>query len=528
LQYDTNWWQKVPKAPVAKLKDLKNGNKFVALLHILAFCSEIGDKVLVFSQCLKTLDFIEEVLAYEDWNKHLPSLSKSFDKKRFGGWKKDIDYLRIDGEVSSYNRGKYISQFNSITTNENFKAFLISSKAGGVGINLTAANRVVLFDIHFNPTVSSQAIHRAYRYGQKKPVYAYSLMAEGTAEENVYSRGVNKSSVGLRVVDNRTTTPQFTEKEIADLDDNFCWVQCDACDQWRVLIDKFDEEGNPIVEERQYASQFEGEDIEWYCPMNTRDPLNCRCDQVEKDKDWYIRTYYSGIAPGAGADADTDEKKTVGASTSPEQLLESDDLLKHIVEIVQPGKGSKSIVSRHHLHEDLLESFANVVDDESEVEIDAEVNNDNSSDANSDSLQRTMGEAVAAVDAVPVAPIDSAGELPSAIVSAPSSAVPLELSIEQVALAKATVSTAAGEENKAAFLEQQVGAGHDMDVSTSDSKLPAESANADEATRKRKHDEIITPEPTDIVDLCSSSSEDEGEDVQEDDSVGNGDGTHNV
>lgn len=71
----------------------------------------------------------------------------------------------------------------SNTAEESAKVLLISLKAGNVGINLVGANRVILFDSSWNPTMDDQALHRCYRYGQTKPVYVYRLLTEGTMEE---------------------------------------------------------------------------------------------------------------------------------------------------------------------------------------------------------------------------------------------------------------------------------------------------------------------------------------------------------
>jgi transcriptional regulator ATRX len=92
--------------------------------------------------------------------------------------------------------------------------FLISSKAGGIGITLTGANRVVLLDSHFNPTIMTQALYRCYRYGQEKPVYVYRLLAEGTGDEKIYSRSVNKQGLSLKVLDGKTINRHFSEKEL--------------------------------------------------------------------------------------------------------------------------------------------------------------------------------------------------------------------------------------------------------------------------------------------------------------------------
>jgi SNF2 family DNA or RNA helicase len=133
------------------LKVIENGYKVVLFLHILVKAQELGDKVLLFSQCLRTLDFIEEVLNLEDWGKHAPSLASSFPYAKFRAWRKNVDYLRIDGDTNSTKRGSLINQFNDVKSSEQelttadddkTKLFLLSAKAGGVGVNLIAANRV--------------------------------------------------------------------------------------------------------------------------------------------------------------------------------------------------------------------------------------------------------------------------------------------------------------------------------------------------------------------------------------------------
>lgn len=128
-----------------------------------AHSDTIGDKVVVFSQCLKTLDFIEEILQSPDWGGFVPYLPDGH--KKFGSWKLNSEYSRIDGSVNANTRGELISTFNTV---EHSKVFLVSTLAGGLGINLVAANRVVLLDTHWNPAISDQAVHRCYRIGQAK------------------------------------------------------------------------------------------------------------------------------------------------------------------------------------------------------------------------------------------------------------------------------------------------------------------------------------------------------------------------
>jgi hypothetical protein len=98
--------------------------------------------------------------------------------------------------------------------------FLISTRSGGIGVNLVAANRVVLMDGHFNPTHDVQAICRCYRYGQESDVSVYRLLCEGTLEEKIFKRTVNKQSLAARVMEDDSTEIKnlFSASELDDLD----------------------------------------------------------------------------------------------------------------------------------------------------------------------------------------------------------------------------------------------------------------------------------------------------------------------
>jgi transcriptional regulator ATRX len=113
------------------LLNVDSGAKFVLLLHLLALAAQQNEKVLIFSNCLRTLSFIETVLGYPDWKEHVPSLASTFPDA-LGGWEKGKDFYRIDGGICGSDRGDIVKKFNS----DGSRTLLLSMQAGGIGTNL--------------------------------------------------------------------------------------------------------------------------------------------------------------------------------------------------------------------------------------------------------------------------------------------------------------------------------------------------------------------------------------------------------
>ena len=134
-----------------------------------------GHKVLIFSQFYNMLDLLE------DWCE-LNSLNS----------------LRIDGSIDNETRKEEIAKFNS--KNDEHNVFLLSTRAAGLGINLVAADSVILFDSDWNPQVDLQAMDRCHRIGQDKPVIVYRLCCDNTIEHLILTRAANKRKLERFVI----------------------------------------------------------------------------------------------------------------------------------------------------------------------------------------------------------------------------------------------------------------------------------------------------------------------------------------
>lgn len=138
-----------------------DSGKFRKFDELLPEFKENGDRVLIFSQFTMMLDIIEEYLKI----------------------KEDIKYLRLDGQTPVHERQGLINNFND---DSGIFIFLLSTRAGGLGINLTSANVVIIHDIDFNPYNDKQAEDRCHRMGQTKTVKIFRLLSKDTVEEAMF------------------------------------------------------------------------------------------------------------------------------------------------------------------------------------------------------------------------------------------------------------------------------------------------------------------------------------------------------
>lgn len=149
-----------------------------------------GERILLFSHSIPTLNYLQGLL----------------DDLQY-------KYMRIDGSTRTDQRQAACKEFND--DNSDYMVFLISTRAGGLGLNLQGATRVIIYDFGFNPSWEEQAIGRAYRLGQKKPVFVYRFRAGGTFEDAMYNKSIFKTQLFSRVVDQKNVI-RHTSRDIKD------------------------------------------------------------------------------------------------------------------------------------------------------------------------------------------------------------------------------------------------------------------------------------------------------------------------
>ncbi|CAH8372900.1 unnamed protein product [Eruca vesicaria subsp. sativa] len=164
---------------------------------------ELSGKMHVLSRLLANLrrNTDDRIVLVSNYTQTLDLFAQLCRERRY-------PYLRLDGSTSISKRQKLVNRLNDPTKDE--FAFLLSSKAGGCGLNLIGANRLVLFDPDWNPANDKQAAARVWRDGQKKRVYVYRFLSTGTIEEKVYQRQMSKE--GLQKVIQHEQTDNSTRQ----------------------------------------------------------------------------------------------------------------------------------------------------------------------------------------------------------------------------------------------------------------------------------------------------------------------------
>ena len=166
--------------------------KMQVVKELLQLSKQQGHKMLLFAQHRIMLDILE-----------------SFVKSLTG-----FRYCRMDGNTPIHHRQGLVDDFNN---NADIHVFLLTTKVGGLGINLTGANRVIIYDPDWNPSTDIQARERAWRLGQKREVMIYRLMTAGTIEEKIYHRQLFKTFLTNKILRDPKQRQTFQMKDLHDL-----------------------------------------------------------------------------------------------------------------------------------------------------------------------------------------------------------------------------------------------------------------------------------------------------------------------
>ncbi|KAL6260447.1 hypothetical protein P5V15_007972 [Pogonomyrmex californicus] len=182
---------------ISQMKYDENFTKYCGKVTILQILmrnlKKTDEKLVLVSYYTQTLDLLETICNIER-----------------------LKFLRLDGATSSSARSKITEKFNTRT--DNSRVLLLSAKAGGVGLNLPGASRLVLFDSDWNPASDIQAMSRIWRDGQKRDVYIYRLLTTGTIEEKIYQRQISKANLSEAVMDlNHLGSLKLSAEELKNL-----------------------------------------------------------------------------------------------------------------------------------------------------------------------------------------------------------------------------------------------------------------------------------------------------------------------
>ncbi|XP_056855740.1 probable ATP-dependent DNA helicase CHR12 [Raphanus sativus] len=175
---------------------VRASGKFELLDRLLPKLRKAGHRILLFSQMTRLIDILEIYLTLNDFK-----------------------YLRLDGTTKTDQRGLLLKQFNE--PDSPYFMFLLSTRAGGLGLNLQTADTVIIFDSDWNPQMDQQAEDRAHRIGQKKEVRVFVLVSVGSVEEVILERAKQKMGIDAKVIQaglfNTTSTAQDRREMLEEL-----------------------------------------------------------------------------------------------------------------------------------------------------------------------------------------------------------------------------------------------------------------------------------------------------------------------
>ncbi|ORY44788.1 hypothetical protein BCR33DRAFT_679304 [Rhizoclosmatium globosum] len=209
--------------------------KMLMLERLLPELFKRGHKVLIFSQMTRQLDILA------DWFEFIKKWS----------------FCRIDGNVNIETRREQIHSFN---TDPEVKVFLLSTRSGGLGINLTSADTVIIYDSDWNPQMDLQAQDRVHRIGQTKPVIIYRLVTSGTVEKRILDRAASKRKLEKLVIHKSefkgSSRYYKSDKKVSDIEDLVSILAADEAESVTLSgVDPDSADGDMILMDRVISKE---------------------------------------------------------------------------------------------------------------------------------------------------------------------------------------------------------------------------------------------------------------------------------
>lgn len=182
--------------PTSQDEIIRAAGKFEMLDRILPKLQKSGHRVLLFSQMVKCMDIISDYLKWRGY-----------------------DFLRLDGATETQARGELLEKFNA--PDSPYFLFMLSTRAGSMGLNLQTADTVIIFDSDWNPQMDAQAEDRAHRIGQKRRVKVLVFVSDGTIEEDILKRAADKKAIDHKAIQagmfNQRSTAEERNKLLKDI-----------------------------------------------------------------------------------------------------------------------------------------------------------------------------------------------------------------------------------------------------------------------------------------------------------------------
>ncbi|EIN11409.1 hypothetical protein PUNSTDRAFT_141784 [Punctularia strigosozonata HHB-11173 SS5] len=292
-----------------KIEDVSLSGKLTALASLLRMIRKhTEEKCIVVSHYTSTLHIIEQFCKVKGYT-----------------------YLRLDGQTPPTKRQEYVNEFNKTSQSAKF-LFLLSAKAGGVGLNLIGASRLCLIDSDWNPSHDLQAMARIHRDGQKRPVFIYRFLTAGTIDEKIYQRQVTKLGLSDSLMGTDTggssKSDSFTAKDLRDI---FRVHLNTACHTHELLDCPCDREGSSTDREDDNAEYTDEEAESTAEEMSFTLASQIKPGQLNRMEKAYMAKKRAALAA-------LGEWTHINCLKPDAQANVHDDLLRKLVRAAQPEK----------------------------------------------------------------------------------------------------------------------------------------------------------------------------------------------